>query len=90
VKARAEVGPDLTTAYADVRARYGISLERFMEAPAGVMRIVLNEHKLNRSQADSLVRLLHKVYLERLAQLDSLQRNPWPVRESAPSQDHRQ
>ncbi|HJS42514.1 MAG TPA: hypothetical protein VJ755_03515 [Gemmatimonadales bacterium] len=89
VKAAAEVGPDLSAAYADVPARYGVSLERFLAEPAGFMRSVLSEHKLTRTDADSLVRLFHDVYMEHLGRLDSLQRKPRPVRESGPSKEER-
>ncbi len=80
VKASRDVGPDLTTAYADVPARYGLSLEAFFDEPAGIMRMVLASHvQLQQGDADSLVRLFRDLYKEHLARLDSLQRQGRPV-----------
>jgi mono/diheme cytochrome c family protein len=80
VKASRDVGPDLTAAYVDVPARYGVTLEAFFDEPAGIMRMVLASHvRLQPADADSLVRLFRDLYKEHLARLDSLQRQGRPV-----------
>jgi hypothetical protein len=66
--ASTDAGPDLTEAYADVPQRYGLSLERFLHEPVGVMRLVWNGPiQLSSAQRDSLVSILRAVYWERLA-----------------------
>jgi cytochrome c551/c552 len=68
VKAKTDVGPDLTDAYAEVTNRYGLTLERFFEQPVGVMRLVLSGHaQVTKADSDSLVAILRALYLERLA-----------------------
>lgn len=80
VRAKSDVGPDLTFAYADVQSRYGMTLERFFDQPPGMMRLVLGVHiQLERAESDSLVRLFRDLHLEHLARLDSLRRVPRPV-----------
>lgn len=80
VKASRDVGPDLTTAYVDVPARYGVPLVAFFDEPAGIMRMVLASHvQLQHGDADSLVRVFRDLYKEHLARLDSLQRQGRPV-----------
>lgn len=83
VKAKADVGPDLTFAYADVRDRYGMTLDRFFDEPPGVMRLVLGVHiPLARAESDSLVPFFRDLYDKHLARLDSLNRRAVPVRGS--------
>jgi len=85
VKAKADVGPDLTLTYADVQTRYGITLERFFDDPPGIMRVIFGgQIKLERADSDSLVRLFRDLYTEHLAQLDSLNRRAGPPRASEP------
>lgn len=80
VKAKADVGPDLSSAYADVPFRYGMTLERFFDEPVGIMRMVLGVHiQLPRTESDSLVRLFRDLYDEHLARQDSLVRQARPV-----------
>jgi hypothetical protein len=75
VKAASDVGPDLTTAYVDVPARYGVKLEQFFDHPVGVMRVIFGgQVQLQRAESDSLVRLFRDLYAEHLARLDSLTR----------------
>jgi len=84
VKGKADVGPDLSTAYVDVPFRYGMPLERFFEQPPSVMRIVLGGRPdLTRTQRDSLVALFRDLYTEQLGKLDSAQRRPRPVHATA-------
>jgi hypothetical protein len=80
VKAKSDVGPDLTFAYTDVQSRYGMTLERFFDQPPGIMRLVLGVHRqLDRAESDSLVQLFRNLQVEHLARLDSLRRVPRPV-----------
>ena len=80
VKAKADVGPDLSSAYADVPFRYGMTLERFFDEPVGLMRLVLGVHiQLPRTESDSLVRLFRDLYAEHLTRQDSLVRRGRPV-----------
>lgn len=80
VKAKTDVGPDLSSAYADVPFRYGVTLERFLDEPVGLMRMVLGVHiQLPRTESDSLVRLFRDLYDEHLARQDSLVRQARPV-----------
>jgi hypothetical protein len=80
VKAKVDAGPDLTSAYADVPFRYGVTLQQFFDEPMGIMRIVLAGHvHLRRADSDSLVRLFHDLYTEHLARLDSLNRRGRPA-----------
>lgn len=83
VKAAAEVGPDLTTAFVDVPTRYGVTLERFFAEPMGIMRVIFGgQIQLQRAESDSLVRLLRDLHTEHLARLDSLARRARPVQTS--------
>jgi mono/diheme cytochrome c family protein len=71
LKARSDVGPDLTFAYGDVVNRYGRSLESFLGNPTGIMRLMFTAH-LNVTQADrdSIVHILRNLYLEHRAAVD--------------------
>ena len=80
VKAKADVGPDLSSAYVQVPYRYGMTLERFFDEPVGIMRMVLGVHtQLPRAESDSLVRLFRDLYTEHLARQDSLVRQARPI-----------
>jgi hypothetical protein len=80
VKAKADVAPDLSAAYVDVPFRYGMTLERFLDQPQSVMRIVLGGRPpLEPAERDSLVALFRNLYAEHLAKLDSAQRRTRPV-----------
>lgn len=71
VKASADVGPDLTFAYADVVIRYGMNLESFLSNPTGVMRLMLASHlELTPVDRDSMLQVLKGLYLERRAEMD--------------------
>jgi mono/diheme cytochrome c family protein len=71
VRASADVGPDLTFAYADVPLRYGVSLESFLDNPTGIMRLVFASHvRLPAADRDSILETLRALYLERRADMD--------------------
>lgn len=71
VRAKADVGPDLTFAYADVLIRYETNLETFLYSPTGVMEMVLGGHPvLNAVDRDSIVTILRALYLEHRAEMD--------------------
>jgi len=70
-KASADVGPDLTFAYADVLNRYGVNLEYFLFNPVGVMQLMLVSHlNLSAEDRDSMVHVLRGLYEERRADMD--------------------
>ena len=70
LKPKADVGPDLTFAYVDVRNRYGMSLEAFLYNPSGVMRLMLASHlNLTAADRDSITHILEGVSKEHQAQL---------------------
>ena len=76
VKAKTDVGPDLSSAYVDVTTRYGVTLQQFFVEPQGIMRVILAAHiKLRPADSDSLVRLFRDLYAEHLARQDSLTRS---------------
>jgi mono/diheme cytochrome c family protein len=70
VRAATDVGPDLTTAYADVVTRYGMNLETFLAHPTGVMRLMLVAHlDLTQADRDSIVYVLRLLHQQRRAEL---------------------
>lgn len=80
VKAGSDVGPDLTTTYVDVPARYGVTLEKFFDQPVGIMRVIFGgQVQLQRAESDSLIQLFRELYTEHLARLDSLTRLAHPA-----------
>ncbi len=71
VRAKADVGPDLTFAYADVEIRYGTNLETFLYDPTGAMEMVLGGHPvLTIVDRDSIVKVLKALYVEHRAEMD--------------------
>lgn len=89
VKAKADVGPDLSSAYVEVPYRYGVTLERFFDEPVGVMRMILGVHtQLSRTESDSLVRLFRDLYTEHLTRQDSLTRRAGAVSGSPQPEPH--
>lgn len=61
-----EVGPDLTGAYADVRSRFGVDLERFFREPTGTMQMVLTSMiTLSPAERDSIIHILKELHEER-------------------------
>jgi hypothetical protein len=71
VKAKSDVGPDLTFAYVDVGNRYGVDLRTFLSDPSGVMRLVLTSHlKVNGAARDSVADILEAIYKAHRAELD--------------------
>lgn len=65
VKSPAEVGPDLTLAAHDVRDRFGVELEEFLEHPTGTMQVVLDAQiTLSEAERDSIVRILRSLARE--------------------------
>jgi hypothetical protein len=70
LKPKADVGPDLTFAYVDVRNRYGMSLEAFLYNPSGVMRMMLASHlKLTATDRDSISHILEGIFKQHRAEL---------------------
>jgi len=70
LKAKSDVGPDLTFAYVDVVNRYGIDLQSFLYDPKGVMRLMLASHlNLKAATRDSIAHVLESVYKQHRAQL---------------------
>ena len=68
IRAVHDVAPDLTYAYGDVVLRYGVDLERFLDRPSGVMRLMLGSHiRLSPADRDSIVRILVGMYAQRVA-----------------------
>jgi len=73
VRAKHDVGPDLTLAYRDVVTRYGVSLEAFLYEPRGLMRMMLASHlQLASVDRDSMILILGALYKVRRAELDSM------------------
>lgn len=71
VRAKADVGPDLTFAYADVEVRFGTNLETFLYSPTGAMEMVLGGHPvLTVVDRDSIVKVLRALYVEHRAEMD--------------------
>jgi hypothetical protein len=71
VRAKTDVGPDLTFAYADVLSRYETNLETFLSNPTGVMEMVLSSHPaLDAVDRDSMVNILRALYVEHRAEMD--------------------
>jgi len=65
VKSPAEVGPDLTLAYADVQNRFGVKLEEFLNAPTGTMQMVLGQMiQLTPAERDSIIHILKRLHEE--------------------------
>ncbi len=55
----AEIGPDLSLAASDVRARFGTDVESFLKNPTGTMQIVLSQQiKLSEEERESIAKLL--------------------------------
>lgn len=66
IKSPAEVGPDLTLAYADVQTRFGLKLDQFLAAPTGTMQMVLSSMiKLTPAERDSIIHILKELHEER-------------------------
>jgi len=70
LKAKSDVGPDLTFAYVDVVNRYGVDLQTFLYNPSGVMRLMLASHlNLSAAHRDSIAHVLEAIYKQHRAQL---------------------
>lgn len=55
-------GPDLSTAYADVRSRFNVPLDSFLHNPTGTMQIVLaGQINLSPAERDSIIGLLTRL-----------------------------
>lgn len=66
IKSAAEVGPDLTLAYEDVKNRFGVELEQFLRNPTGTMQVVLSSTiQLTPAERDSIIHILKGLYEER-------------------------
>lgn len=56
------VGPDLSTAYSDVRARFNVPLDSFLHNPTGTMQIVFSgQINLSPAERDSIIGLLTRL-----------------------------
>ena len=65
IKSAAEVGPDLTTAAADVQSKFGVKLEAFLQNPTGTMQVVLGSMiQLSPAERDSVIRILEQLHEE--------------------------
>jgi len=63
VKSAAEVGPDLSFAYGDVKNRFNVSLEEFLPHPTGTMQVVLSQMiTLSPAERDSIVHILKRLH----------------------------
>ena len=63
VQSAAEVGPDLTFAYSDVKNRFNTSLEEFLPHPTGTMQIVLSQMiTLSPAERDSIIHILKRLH----------------------------
>jgi len=68
VKALHDVGPDLSYAYTNVRTRYGVDLETFLDRPTGMMRLMLSSRiHISPVDRDSIVQTLKGIYAQRVA-----------------------
>jgi mono/diheme cytochrome c family protein len=66
IKSAAEVGPDLTRAYEDVKNRFGVELEQFLHNPTGTMQVVLSSTiQLTPAERDSIIHILKGLHEER-------------------------
>ena len=71
VKAKSDVGPDLTFAYVDVVNRFGVSLEAFLHKPSGLMRLMMASHlHLSAADRDSIAHVLEALYKQHRAELN--------------------
>lgn len=65
VKSPAEIGPDLTIAYTDVKSRFNMELEEFLKNPTGTMQMVLSSQiKLSHTERDSIIEILKDLHEE--------------------------
>jgi hypothetical protein len=66
IKSSTEAGPDLSIAYDDVKARFGVPLEQFLPNPTGTMQMVLGSIiKLTPAERDSVIHILKQLHEER-------------------------
>jgi hypothetical protein len=65
IKSPAEIGPDLTLAYEDVKSRFSMPLEEFLHNPAGTMQVVLSSQiQLSPAERDSIIHILKQLHEE--------------------------
>ncbi|MGH7499394.1 MAG: hypothetical protein ACREL3_11160 [Gemmatimonadales bacterium] len=65
IKSPAEIGPDLTFAYADVQSRFNMKLEEFLHNPTGTMQVVLSSQiQLSPEERDSVIHILKALHEE--------------------------
>lgn len=63
IKPEAQIGPDLSIAVEDVKTRFGVSLEEFMESPSGTMALVLSSQiQLTPEEKKVAIQKLHEAY----------------------------
>ena len=65
VKSQAQIGPDLSIAVEDVRTRFGVELEEFLENPSGTMALVFSSQiQLTPEQKKVALQKLRDAYAE--------------------------
>jgi hypothetical protein len=65
VKSQAQIGPDLSIAVEDVRTRFGVELEEFLENPSGTMALVFSSQiQLTPEQKQVALQKLRDAYAE--------------------------
>jgi hypothetical protein len=63
VKSEAQIGPDLSMAVEDVKTRFGVPIEEFLENPSGTMALVLSSQiQLTPEQKKVAIAKLHAAY----------------------------
>jgi hypothetical protein len=65
VKSQAQIGPDLSIAVEDVRTRFGVELEEFLDNPSGTMALVFSSQiQLTPEQKKVALQKLRDAYAE--------------------------
>ena len=63
VTSEAQIGPDLSIAVEDVKTRFGVSIEEFLDTPSGTMALVLSSQiQLTPEQKQVAIQKLHAAY----------------------------
>ena len=63
VKSEAQIGPDLSIAVEDVKTRFGVPIEEFLDNPSGTMALVLSSQiQLTPEQKKVAIAKLHAAY----------------------------
>ena len=65
VKSQAQIGPDLSVAVEDVKTRFGVELDEFLENPSGTMALVFSSQiQLTPDQKKVALQKLRDAYAE--------------------------